>query len=334
MRSARGRLVWLIGLTAWVACGGSAEGPGQEATIADDPAAERTGIRDRFAGTWELVRVERFDQNDQLMPPADPPGFGQVGTVGYITYDPAGYMGVVIMGPDREPYSEDGPTAGEARASMAGYISYFGPFTVNEAEGVVTHHVLASRSPNGAGSDNVRSYEFHDDQLTLRPPRRDSGVQLALTWQRVPNADLTEEQQRFVGFWQIQNVERRGADGQPLETRQWANGYIIYTAAGHMQVHLERPDRPRYASSPAGDDEVVAAVGSYISYFGPFSVDATEQLVTHERVGSTTPSEGRPTPLRRNYEFRDNLLILSPVPATDDESGAHTYLSWERLSRD
>ncbi len=330
----RKRLVWLIGLTACVACGGGAEVPAEETTIVDEPAAASTSINDRFAGTWELVTVERFDENDQLLPPADPPGFGQVGTIGYITYDPAGHMGVVIMGPDRKPYSEDGPTADEARASMGGYVSYFGPYTVNEAEGSVTHHLIASRNPNSAGSDNLRSYELHDDQLTLRPPRGDSGVQLALTWQRVPDADLTPEQQKFVGFWQIQNVERRSADGESLETRQWENGYIIYTAAGHMQVHLERPARPRYASSPPGDDEVVAAVSSHTSYFGPFSVDETAQLVTHERVGSTTPSDGRPAPLLRNYEFRDNLLILSPVPAADDASAARTYLSWERMGGD
>ena len=101
-----------------------------------------------------------------------------------------------------------------------------------------------------------------------------------------------------------------------------------------MQVHLERPDRTRYEGSPPSDEEVVAAVRSYTSYFGPFSVDEAQQFVTHERVGSTTPSDGPPVPFIRNYEFRDNLLILSPVPAAGDESGARTYLSWERIGAD
>lgn len=330
MLNIRGRWIWLVGLAACAACGGGAEPPAEEARP-DEPVAASTNINDRFAGTWELVTVERFDEDDQLLPPADPPGFGREGTTGYITYDRAGYMGVVIMMPDRLPYSEDGPTADEARRSISAYISYFGPYSVNEAESSVTHHLLASRSPNGAGSDNVRAYEFHDDQLTLRPPRGESGVQLALTWQRVPDAALTPEQQKFVGFWQIQSVERRSADGETEETRQWENGYIIYTAAGHMQVHLERPDRPRYEASPPSDEEVVVAVRSYTSYFGPFSVDETQELVTHERAGSTTPSDGRPVPFIRGYEFRDNLLILSPVPAAGDESGMRTYLSWERI---
>lgn len=229
MLRTRGRWAWLVGLAACAACGGGAEPPEEEMTSPDEPVAASTSINDRFAGTWELVTVERFDENDQLLPPADPPGFGREGTTGYITYDRAGYMGVVIMMPDRLPYSVDVPTADEASRSMSGYISYFGPYSVNEAEGSVTHHLLASRSPNGAGNDNLRAYEFHDDQLTLRPPRGESGVQLALTWQRVPDAALTPEQQQFVGFWQIQSVERRNAAGEPQDTRQWANEYIIYT---------------------------------------------------------------------------------------------------------
>ena len=333
MLKTRGRWVWLVGLATCVACGGSTGSPEEETASPDEPVAASTSINDRFAGTWELVAVERFDEDDQLLPPADPPGFGREGTTGYITYDRAGYMGVVIMMPDRLPYSEDGPTADEARRSMSDYISYFGPYTVNETEGIITHQVRGRRNPNGVG-DNLRAYEFHDDQLTLRPPRNDSGVQSALTWRRVPDADLSAAQQEFVGFWRIQSVERRDAAGEPQETRQWANGYIIYTAAGHMQVHLERPDRPRYASVPPTDEEVLSAVRSYTSYFGPFSVDDTQQLVTHERVGSTTPSDGRPVPFIRSYEFRDDLLILSPVPAPDDASGARTYLSWERIGGD
>ena len=334
--STRWSQAWVIGLAACVACGGGMESPAEEEASLEKPAAPPTTINGRFAGTWELVRVDRYDADDQLMPTADPPGFGRDGTIGYITYDRAGYMGVVIMAPDRQPYSEDGPTPGEARASMADYISYFGPYTVSETDGYVTHHLIASRSPNGAGSDNQRSYEFNGDELTLRPPRGESGVQLALTWQRVPDAQLTPEQQSFVGFWQIKGVERRSADGESMEVRQYANGYIIYTAAGHMQVHLERPDRPRYTSSPPSDEELVAATRSYTSYFGPFSVDGNEELVTHERVGSTTPSAGRQTPVEmpRNYEFRDNLLILSPVTATPESAAARSYLSWERIGGD
>ena len=148
-------LVSLIGVVALVACGDSAEIPATGSAMSADPSsladrsAESASINERFAGTWELVKVERLDVDNQLMPRTEPPGFGRDGTIGYITYDRAGYMGVVIIAPDRQPYSEGGPTPGEARASLASYTSYFGPYTVNEAEDYVTHHLLASRSPNG-----------------------------------------------------------------------------------------------------------------------------------------------------------------------------------------
>ena len=63
-------------------------------------------------------------------------------------------------------------------------------------------------------------------------------------------------------------------------------------------------------------------------------MDEDEQVVTHERMGSTTPSAGRPTPYPRNYEFRDNTLILSPPGRTVDGEEVRSYLAWERLSKE
>ena len=103
-----------------------------------DAATE--SIHDRFAGNWRLVKTERFDANDELMPPS-PPTPASEGRLGYLMYDPAGYMGVVIMQGDRQPYSDGGPTPDQARASLRTYTSYFGPYTVDEAEGIITHHV-------------------------------------------------------------------------------------------------------------------------------------------------------------------------------------------------
>ena len=99
----------LLAATAIVlsfACGESAPPP--------EPAAEPEAANpnEQFAGAWALVRSERRDADGELI------GEPREDRVGYIMYDPSGYMGVTLMSTDREPYSEGGPTAEEALAQM------------------------------------------------------------------------------------------------------------------------------------------------------------------------------------------------------------------------
>ena len=73
----------------------------------------------RFApavcGAWTLDRIERRDANGELLsPPIE-------NRLGYIIYDASGHMGVTIMRPDRQPYSEGGPTLDEALALIGTY---------------------------------------------------------------------------------------------------------------------------------------------------------------------------------------------------------------------
>ena len=187
-------------------------------------------------------------------------------------YDPAGYMGVVIMQDARASYADTRPTADEARRTLSSYTSYFGTYTIDEGAGIITHHVEGNLSPNGTGADNRRAYEFDDDTLVLMPPRGSSGVQLRITWRREPELPgLTAEHRKFIGFWRYTSTERRADDGEVLPAASWENGFVIYTASGHMAVHLVRPDRQPYAASPPTDAEVLAALGSYASYFWAIS---------------------------------------------------------------
>ena len=55
----------------------------------------------RFVGTWKLISTEQRDAKGQVIAPATPPPPGRLG---FITYDPAGYMGVVIMQGGRQKY--------------------------------------------------------------------------------------------------------------------------------------------------------------------------------------------------------------------------------------
>ena len=100
-----------------------------------------------------------------------------------------------------------------------------------------------------------------------------------------------------------------------------------------MAVHLVRPDRQPYAASQPTDEEVLSALGSYASYFGPYTIDLDERLVVHDRIGNLRPS-GVNTLARRGYAFMDDTLILQPPATMVDGREVKSFLTWTRLSED
>ena len=113
------KLITLLGLVALSACSGSA--PAAEAAEETPVVDLATAVANsQFAGAWRLVKIERFAASGELLePPIED-------RLGYIIYDPAGYMGVTIMQPDRQPYASNQRTPEEALASYSSYSSYFG----------------------------------------------------------------------------------------------------------------------------------------------------------------------------------------------------------------
>ena len=194
-------LFGVLALVAPSACGES----GSTDAVADPIAAadlSPADPRSQFAGAWSLTRMERRDADGELLaPPLED-------RLGYLIYDAAGYMAVTLMLPDREPYSEGGPTEEEALAELGGFTSYFGPFSVNEAEGYVTHHLEGSLNPGSVGADNQRFYTFTENSLTLQPPAGEDGSKLFIVWDRLPalpEPELTDTHRRLFGFYRIES---------------------------------------------------------------------------------------------------------------------------------
>ena len=324
------KLITLFGFVALMvmsACGDSA--PASEA-VEDAPVVVATGDpTSQFAGAWTLVKIERFDGDGELLaPPIED-------RVGYIIYDPSGYMGVTIMQPDRQPYAGSQRTPEEALASYSTYTSYFGRYTVNEAEGFLTHHLEGSLNTRGAGSDYQRFYTFSGNQLTLQPPAGDNGNKTELTWEKLPNlpeSELTETHKRLFGFYRVESVSRRIVDGDSVPVDQYETAFIIYAPSGHMAVHLMRPGREPYTGTRPTPEEALAAVQTYGSYFGPFSVHEDEGYLVHHRIGNLSPA-GSGVDAQRAYELTDTHLTLRPPAGTDSEGRqVQSTLRWARIS--
>ncbi len=319
-----------------VLLGGSCSEP----AVPDDPVAEtspteRAGADPKlqFVGNWELVGRESRTPDGELLPAPDPPARGAEGSIGYIMYDAAGYMGVVIMPPDRPASVGDEPTGEEALGRLSTYSSYFGTYTVNEAEGYLTHHLQGNVRPPDSNNDNQRFYEFSGDRLVLMPPPDDSGVVRRIIWQRVPDLpdqELTETHRRLFGFYRFSEITRTTADGEVLPADQWENAFLMYMASGHMAVHISRPDRPVYSGSPT-PAQALQAIETYGSYFGPFSVHEDDGYLVHHRVGNFNPGQAG-TDAQRFFELTDTSLTLRPPPRVTDGSEVQAAIVWDRLS--
>ncbi len=284
---------------------------------------------DQFSGAWSLARIERRAADGELLsPPIED-------RLGYIIYDASGYMGVTLMRPGRQRYSEGGPTAEEALAQMGTYTSYFGPFTVNEGEGYVTHHLEGSLDPRGTGSDYKRFYAFGENTLTLQPPARADGSKTFLTWERLPDlpdSSLTQTHRSLFGVFRIESVTRETTESEPVPVDQYETAYILYAPSGHMSVHLMRPGREPYAGDRPTAEEALLATQTYGSYFGPFSVHENDGYLVHHRVGSENPG-GSGTDARRYYELTDTHLTLRPPVGIDSRGRrGQTALRWARIS--
>jgi Lipocalin-like domain len=133
-----------------------------------------------FIGSWSLVSWTRTDSDGQAEYP-----FGE-DAVGCIIYTGDGRMAAHLMRRQRallrSEYSRE-TTPDERAAAFLDYFSYCGPFTVQHGAQTVTHHVEACSSPNWVGTDQVRTFRFSGDALSLRADRTD-GSKSTLLWKR------------------------------------------------------------------------------------------------------------------------------------------------------
>jgi hypothetical protein len=305
---------------------------------APQSASERPAVAgtDRFIGTWKLVSTEHRSAKGGVLAAGS-----STDRTGFIIYDPAGYMAVAIMPSGRQRYAGIDPTPEEAQRALANYASYFGRFTVSQAGGFVTHHLQGSLNPSLA-PDQKRFFEFSGNRLTLKPPPSSTGDQSSLTWERVPDLpNLTPLHRRFIGFWKhVPNDPQNAPGAVPSSSRPqgFSTGFIIYTAAGHVMVHLMQPDRQKYAGAQPTPEEARATVTTYTNYFGPYTLHEKEGYVVHHRVGHINPGAIQ-TDGQRFYQFSGNRLILKVPPnigtgTPGSEGRPGTVITWERLSGD
>ena len=160
-------------------------------------------------------------------------------------------------------------------------------------------------------------------------------------WERLPNAPLSAEGRKFVGFYKLLYTDRyREKNGEEVfhgdeNYARAGTSYIIYTPTGHMMVHLmQNEGRTKYAGDQPTPDEALKAFRSYGGYFGRFTTyeNYTPPFVMHNQQGTTRPARDVDA-TKRFYQFTGNVLRLGGPPRLNEVgemAGGHLY--WERVS--
>jgi hypothetical protein len=114
-------------------------------------------IRSQLIGHWQLVSVTINDNTPYGAAPQ-----------GSMFFDATGHYSVIVV------------TGGKASS-----ISYFGTYTVNDADSSMTMHIDASSLANAAGRDETRLVTFSGGQLIVENQKSGGPLgDIKLTWQQ------------------------------------------------------------------------------------------------------------------------------------------------------
>ena len=145
-----------------------------------DALGQKQSFKEQLVGTWTLVSWERKK--------GDGTKVERYGTSpkGIAFFDAGGRYIITVMRSDRAKYASNALWRGtpeENKETADGTITYFGAYSISEADSSIAIHVEGSSFPNWNGSDQKRSVAIAGDQLTLtvRPP---AGDVIDVTWKR------------------------------------------------------------------------------------------------------------------------------------------------------
>jgi hypothetical protein len=159
---------------------------------ASNSIAQQKPLKEQLIGTWTLVssdqvhpdgsKVQQFGANPKGINVFDPNRrfFLMIANPGFLMVASADNRKIVPNDLSKANYEEFGGLIAES-------IAYYGTYTVNETEKVVTLHLDASTFPNQVGTDQERTVtSLTADELIMKysNPAAMSGVQVQQVWKR------------------------------------------------------------------------------------------------------------------------------------------------------
>lgn len=141
---------------------------------------QQQSLKEQLLGTWTLISWEqkKADGTRSLRYGESP--------VGIAFFDAGGRYVITVMRSHRANYASGAlwqSTAQEDKATADGTITYFGTYSVSEADSSIAIHIEGSSFPNWNDAVQKRFVAIAQDRLTLtvRPPTGDT---VQIIWKR------------------------------------------------------------------------------------------------------------------------------------------------------
>ena len=128
--------------------------------------------RDRLVGTWMLASIYVEGPDGSRFDP-----FGANPT-GILVMDGNGRISVQFIGSDLPKFASNGRLDGtpeENKAVVQGILSYFGTYSVSDADRSLNIHIESSSFPNWKGADQKRFLALTEDEMKWINPTASSG---------------------------------------------------------------------------------------------------------------------------------------------------------------
>jgi hypothetical protein len=138
-------------------------------------------LKEQLVGTWTLVSAESTDSSGNKTPLVK-------GTdiKGLQIFTDSGKVSFQVIGGHPKIATNDRSkmTREEIKATAESVLSYFGSYTVNEAEKSYTMQIESSSFPNQTANPAKRLVTFTGDEMKVTNPGRLAGGQTLIVWKR------------------------------------------------------------------------------------------------------------------------------------------------------
>jgi hypothetical protein len=142
------------------------------AILSSSAFGQQKSLKEQLLGAWDLTSIDYVGADGSRSST-----FGANPT-GIAFFDSNGRFIISVMRSDRPRYAINDRaqgTADENRATAQGTITYFGTYTVSDADRIISIHVVSSSFPNWNGADQKRIFTVTRDELKLTNPIASTG---------------------------------------------------------------------------------------------------------------------------------------------------------------
>ncbi len=145
--------------------------------------AETKSLKDQVVGTWVLVSFDSFNSAGTKVPSMEGDDLK-----GFLVLTRDGLLSVQIISAFPKLASKDRlkTTTAEERAVAHGVLSFFGTYTVSEADRLINFRIERSSYPNQVtGKDAPRALTLTGDEMRFDNAGRTAGGNVVIVWKRI-----------------------------------------------------------------------------------------------------------------------------------------------------